>query len=130
MSSINLTHLTLPKMIKQNSGQIVFIQSPVVLQPWSSCTAYGISRWGMRGLSESLRADLFNNNISVSEIILGRRNLTILKRTNTQMKDFLQIGNLISRITPDEAALAVINTIPKKRKYEYYPLLEGSGSFK
>ena len=121
MSSINLTHLTLPKMIKQNSGQIVFIQSPVVLQPWSSCTAYSISRWGMRGLSESLRADLFNTNISVSEIILGRTESNYFKTNKHADERFPKIGNLISRITPDEAALAVINTIQKKRKYEYYP---------
>ena len=51
------------KMIKSNEGQMIFVQSPVVLQPRRSCTAYSISRWGMRGLSESLRADLYNTNI-------------------------------------------------------------------
>ena len=121
MSSLNLTQLTLPKMMKQNSGQIVFIQSPVVLQPWSSCTAYSISRWGMRGLSESLRADLFNTNISVSEIILGRTDSNYFKTNKHADERFPKIGNLISRITPNEAALAVIKTIQKKHEYEYYP---------
>ena len=39
-SSINLTHLTLPKMLENNDGQIVFVESPVIIQPWASCTAY------------------------------------------------------------------------------------------
>ena len=121
MASINLTHLTLPKMIEQNSGQIVFIQSPVVLQPWGSCTAYSISRWGMRGLSESLRADLYNTNVSISEIILGRTESNYFKTNENADERFPKIGKLIIRITPKEAALAVIKTIQKKRNYEYYP---------
>ena len=107
-------------MIKQNSGQIVFIQSPVVLQPWGSSTAYSISR-GMKGLSESLRADLFNTNISISEVILGRTESNYFKTNKHADERFPKIGNLISRITPDEAAMAVIKTIKKKKNYEYYP---------
>ena len=121
LSSINLTHLFLPKMIEQNSGQIVFIQSPVILQPWGSSTAYSISRWGMRGLSESLRADLFNRNISISEIVLGRTESNYFKTNKHADERFPKIGNLISRITPKEAALAVIKTIKHKKEYEYYP---------
>ena len=121
LASINLTHLTLPKMIEKNAGQYIFIQSPVILQPWSSCTAYSISRWGMKGLAESLRADLFNTNISISEIILGRTNSNYFKTNENADKRFPKIGNLIRRISCSEAALSVIKTIVKKKEYEFYP---------
>ena len=122
ISSLNMTHLTLPKMIENNSGQIVFIQSPVILQPWGSCTAYSVSRWGMRGLSESLRADLYNTNISISEIILGRTESNYFNTNKNADSRFPKIGNLITKITPEEAANAVIKTIYQKKEYEYYPL--------
>ena len=121
ISSINVTRLSLPKMLNKNLGQIVFIQSPVVIQPWGSCTAYSISRWGMKGLAESLRADLYNTNISVSEIILGRTDSNYFKTNENADKRFPKIGNLIKRITPEEAGMAIIKTIVAKKEYEYYP---------
>lgn len=123
ISSLNLTHLTLPKMIKSNEGQIVFVQSPVVLQPWRSCTAYSISRWGMRGLSESLRADLYNTNISISEVILGRTKSNYFLNNKNADARFPKIGNIINEITPNEAALCVLKSTQYKKNYTYYPLM-------
>ena len=122
-SSINITHTTLNNLINSNSGQIVFIQSPVVIQPWSSCTAYSISRWGMRGLSESLRADLYKTNIKISEIILGRTNSNYFITNKTADERFPLIGNIIRRINPNEAALAVLWCIQNKKEYYYYPFM-------
>jgi len=122
-SSINITHTTLDSLIKSNQGQIVFIQSPVIIQPWASCTAYSISRWGMRGLSESLRADLYNTNINISEIILGRTNSNYFISNKTADERFPLIGNIIRRINPNEAALAVLWCIQNKKKYYYYPFM-------
>ena len=121
ISSINITRLSLPKMLDKNMGQLVFIQSPVIIQPWGSCTAYSISRWGMKGLAESLRADLYNTNISVSEVVLGRTESNYFKTNENADKRFPKIGNLIKRITPDESGMAVIKTIIKGKEYEYYP---------
>ena len=75
----------------------------------------------MRGLSESLRADLFNTNISISEIVLGRTESNYFKTNEHADERFPKIGNLVTRITPREAALAVIKTIKNKKEYEYYP---------
>mgnify|MGYP003977860243 FL=1 len=120
-ASINLTHLTLPKMIENNNGQITFIQSPVIIQPWRSCTAYSISRWGMRGLSESLKADLYNTNISISEVILGRTESNYFLNNKTAEERFPKIGNIINRITPEDAAIAVLTATQNKKPYYYYP---------
>ena len=123
ISSLNLTHLTLPKMIKSNEGQMIFVQSPVVLQPWRSCTAYSVSRWGMRGLTESLRADLYNTNISISEVILGRTESNYFKNNKNADKRFPKIGNIINKITPDEAALCVLKSTQTQKSYTYYPFM-------
>ena len=122
-SSINVTHCLLPKFRKNNKGQIVFIQSPVIKQPWSSCTAYSISRWGMKGLAESLRADLFKTNISVSEIILAKTSSNYFNTNKNALKRFPKIGHLIGEITPYQAAFATIWMIQNKKEYYYYPYM-------
>ena len=122
-ASINVTHLCLPSLLKQNEGQIVFIQSPVCIQPWASCTAYSISRWGMRGLAESLRADLYKSNITVSEIILGKTNSNYFITNKTAEKRFPKIGHLMGTISPVNAALATIWMIQNKKQYYYYPYM-------
>ena len=122
-SAINLVHTTLPDLIKNNKGQIVFVQSPVIIQPWASCTAYSISRWGMRGLSESLRADLYNTNILISEIILGKTNSNYFITNKSANKRFPKIGNLIGSISPNQAAFAILWAIQNKNQYYYYPFM-------
>ena len=123
ISSLNLTHLTLPKMININEGQMIFVQSPVVLQPWRSCTAYSVSRWGMRGLSESLRADLYNTNISISEVILGKTESNYFINNKNADERFPKIGNIINKITPEEAALCVLKSAQTQKSYTYYPFM-------
>lgn len=76
----------------------------------------------MRGLSESLRADLYNTNISISEIILGRTESNYFNTNKNADSRFPKIGNFITKITPEDAANAVIKTIYQKKIYEYYPL--------
>ena len=122
-SAINLTHLTLPKMLEKNDGQIIFVESPVVIQPWASCTAYSLSRWGMKGLAESLKADLYNKNITVSEIILGRTESNYFKTNKTADSRFPLIGKIIRNITPFQAAMATIWMIQNKKEYYYYPFM-------
>ena len=122
-SSINVTHCLLSQFRKNNNGQMVFIQSPVIKQPWSSCTAYSVSRWGMKGLAESLRADLFKTNITISEIILSKTNSNYFNTNKNALRRFPKIGNLIGEITPTEAALATIWMIQNKKEYYYYPYM-------
>ena len=51
-----------------------------------------VSRWEW-GLAESLRADLSNKNITVSEIILGRTESNYFKTNKTADSRFLQLEN-------------------------------------
>ena len=77
----------------------------------------------MKGLAESLRADLSNKNITVSEIILGRTESNYFKTNKTADSRFPTIGKLIGNITPVQAALATILMIQNKKEYYYYPFM-------
>lgn len=73
MSSIWITRKVLINRDDEKNTQILFIQSPTVIQPWKSTTAYSASRWGLQGLILSLRADYYNNsNIKIKDIIFGK----------------------------------------------------------
>ena len=122
-AAINVTYLFLPNLIKRNIGNITFVQSPVILQPWSSCTMYSVSRFGMRGLSESLRADLFHKKINITEVILGRTSSNYFNTNKTANQRFPWIGKLIREIKPNEAALAILWAIQKGKQYYYYPFM-------
>ena len=77
-----------------NKYQIVFIQSPAVLQPWKRSTMYSASRWAMRGLSESLRLDYSRDKPQISEIILGKVNSYFTNNPNCH-KHFPKLATLI-----------------------------------
>lgn len=122
-SSIYVSYIFLESMKKRNSGNITFVQSPVILQPWSSCTMYSVSRFGMKGLSESLRADLYKTNINITEVVLGRTSSNYFKTNITDDSRFPSIGKLIREIKPKEAAIAILWAIQKGKKYYYYPFM-------
>ena len=77
----------------------------------------------MKGLAESLRADIFNTNITISEIILAKTNSNYFKTNKTALSRFPKIGHLIGEITPVEAAFATIWMIQNKKEYYYYPYM-------
>ena len=77
----------------------------------------------MKGLAESLKADLYNKNITVSEIILGRTDSNYFKTNKTADSRFPLIGKIIRNITPFQAAMATIWMIQNKKEYYYYPFM-------
>ena len=75
-------------------------------------------------MSESLRSDLYNTNISASEIILGRTESNYFDTNKNADNRFPKIGNLITKITPEEKAkkrLWILSTNHEiSSLYEYY----------
>jgi NAD(P)-dependent dehydrogenase (short-subunit alcohol dehydrogenase family) len=58
-------------MKAQGSGQIVNIASTAALRAWPNASAYHASKWGLRGLSHALHAELRPHGIKVSTVIAG-----------------------------------------------------------
>ena len=104
-----------------NKYQIVFIQSPAVLQPWKRSTMYSASRWAMRGLSESLRLDYSRDKLQISEIILGKVNSSYFTNNPNCHKHFPKLAALIPSMTTLEASNIIIETLKNKSDYVVYP---------
>ena len=74
-------------------------------------------------LVESLRADLYNTNISISEVILGKTESNYFINNKNADERFPKIGNIINKITPEEAALCVLKSAQTQKSYTYYPFM-------
>lgn len=79
---MRVTHAFLPGMIARNRGHIVNISSINALRIVPTMTPYGASKAGVHMLSDTLRAELAENDIKVTEIHPG------LTKTNIQAQRF------------------------------------------
>lgn len=66
-----MCHYFAPLMIKQNYGRIINLCSAVGLRGMPGCTAYASSKFGVRGLTQSLACELGPHNITVNAIAPG-----------------------------------------------------------
>ncbi|MEL7655432.1 MAG: SDR family oxidoreductase, partial [Bacillota bacterium] len=69
--TFNMCHYFAPLMIKQNNGRIINLCSAVGLRGMPGCTAYASSKFGVRGLTQSLACELGPHNITVNAIAPG-----------------------------------------------------------
>jgi short-subunit dehydrogenase len=66
-----LTQALLP-MLKQQRGQVVFVNSTAGLNPQANCAAYAASKHALKALADSLRAEVNAAGIRVISIFPGR----------------------------------------------------------
>lgn len=74
---INLTgtflgmHFAVPSMRKAGGGAIINISSTAGLMGYATISAYGASKWGVRGMTKAVAMELGNDNIRVMSIHPG-----------------------------------------------------------
>ena len=105
--SFLMTKFFVPYMVANKSGKIIFINSVAGLSPYPFASAYVASKYGLTGLSSSLREELREHNIKVISIHPGA--------IDTPFWDDLKIDfNRDEMLSPNELAEAVINAINAK----------------
>jgi 3-hydroxy acid dehydrogenase/malonic semialdehyde reductase len=78
---MRVTRAVLPEMVERNSGDIVNMSSISALRLVPDTAAYTTSKAGVRAFSDSLRADLAETPIRVTEVLPGlTRTSIVLKR--------------------------------------------------
>lgn len=65
-----LSKLALP-LLTERRGQIVNIASTAALRAWPNASAYHASKWGVRGLSHALHAELRDVGVRVMCVVAG-----------------------------------------------------------
>lgn len=128
-STLFLIRALLPGMRKQGSGTIGIVSSIVGRFGTPMRAVYSASKHGLHGFCESLAAEVYHDNISISLIIPGfvrteisRHSLTGDGRTHGIMD-----ANQSSGIAPEVCARRIVAGLRKKKK-EIHVGLGGKGS--
>jgi short-subunit dehydrogenase len=116
--AIYATKFFLPYLMKAGEAQIVNVSSAAGLSGFPNKTLYCASKFGLKGFSESLRAELYATNIGVSCVHPGPLATDMLSRSRIydkakaeKMRTYLSAkGN-----PPDEVAAAIIKGIRKNK---------------
>lgn len=75
---LRVTHALLPAMIERNFGHIVNISSTNAVRIIPTMTPYGASKAGVHMLTDTLRGELENSDVKVTEINPGLAKTNIL----------------------------------------------------
>lgn len=125
LAAFYVTRFFIDDLLKRNSGNISFINSPASIQPWASSVGYSAARWALRGFSEALSADLYGTKIKVTHIIAGKTTSNYWKN-NPDSEDVLPaIEKILPELSPEKVAKVVVRAIKSDRRRVTYPMMLG-----
>jgi NAD(P)-dependent dehydrogenase (short-subunit alcohol dehydrogenase family) len=110
-----------PRMIKDGGGYIVNVASGASIAPLPFMTAYCATKSGVKGFSETLRAEARLHNIGVSAICPGFIRTNITKNTRYFTDDDRKFGERVDRFyewrnyPPSKVASAILKAVEKNR---------------
>jgi short-subunit dehydrogenase len=111
--AVALTKAVLPVMLQQQSGHLVVISSLVGKFGTSLRSAYAASKHALHGFFDSLRAEVWRNNIQVSIICPGyiRTNISLNALNETGGKHNRMDRNQERGLPPDRCAHLIIKAV-------------------
>jgi uncharacterized protein len=123
---IVLARALTPRMVERGSGQLVFISSLSGKAATPRTAMYNTSKFGLRGLSSALRADLHGTGVGVSAIFPG-----FIRDAGMFADAGVKLPPGIGTKTPEDVARAVVKAIEHNRaELDVAPLaLRGSTVF-
>jgi len=118
--TVYVTKAVLPGMIERKSGYIVNIASGIAaVVGVYSYTAYGASKFAVRGFSEALRMELKPHGIQVSIVYTNDVDTPQLTYENqykpAELKQILQILPALDPIPPEQVARAIVGGIDRQK---------------
>lgn len=122
---IDLVRSLLPVMRRNHAPHIVNVSSVFGLVAPAGNVAYSTSKFGIRGFTEALRAELGPTGISVTSVHPGgiKTNIALGARIGSQMTEAEQIEasksnvefDKVLSITPEQAATTIMSGIVRRR---------------
>ena len=118
-----VTRFFLPAMRKRGTGHIVNLTSPAGFVVWPGATAYSVARWAMRGLHESLRAELDGTAIKVTLIVPTAVASTYFANNPGGEERLPGIAKLYGMLTPEQVAEAIVRGVRREQREVIIPPL-------
>lgn len=119
--TVALTKAVLPYMIKQNSGHIVVISSIAGKFGFYLRSTYSASKHALHGFFESLRMEVYNNNIKVLMVCPGKikTNISVNALNAKGEKTNVMDDNQVNGMSAEACATEILKGI-KNNKYEIF----------
>ncbi len=117
--TVFVTKAVLPGMIERKSGYIVNIASLAAVVGMYSYTAYGASKFALRGFSDALRMEMKPHGIQVTIVYPADTDTPQLTYENqykpAELKQILQILPALDPIPPEQVARAIVDGIDRQK---------------
>jgi 3-dehydrosphinganine reductase len=123
--TVHVTQTLLRPMVQRGSGKIVNIASVAGFLAVYGYTAYGASKFAVRGYSDALRAEMKPKGIDVSIVYPPDTQTPQLEYEN-QFKpaETKALAGNVDAMSPEEVAAAILKGVQRKR-YAIIPGMEG-----
>jgi 3-hydroxy acid dehydrogenase/malonic semialdehyde reductase len=107
---MRVTRAVLPEMMERNSGDIVNMSSISALRLVPDTAAYTTSKAGVRAFSDSLRADLAETPIRVTEVLPGltRTNIVLKRHRGDRSLEQAYFDQARIALDPEDISRAII----------------------
>jgi 3-hydroxy acid dehydrogenase/malonic semialdehyde reductase len=103
-----ITKALLPQMIKNNHGHIINVGSVAGQYTYPDGNVYSATKFAVRAITESLRLDLFNTDIRVSEIAPGAVETEFSAIRYQDPDKAKQFYDSFTPLQPDDIANAIV----------------------
>ena len=119
--TIALTKAVLKHMLAQNSGHIVVVSSIAGKFGFYLRSAYSASKFALHGFFESLRMEVFKNNINVTIVCPGKikTNISINAMNEKGEKNNIMDPSHANAMPAEECAKKILQAILKKKEEVY-----------
>jgi 3-hydroxy acid dehydrogenase / malonic semialdehyde reductase len=110
LGTMRVTRALLPGMIERNAGDIVNIGSVAGIRLVPTMAAYTTSKVGVHGFSDSLRADLADTAIRVTEILPGLTRTDLIRKRyrGDEARTAAYYERFKMALEPDDVAAAIL----------------------
>jgi len=123
LAAAALTAAFLPAMIEAGEGHIVNVTSPAAFLPWAGATAYCVSRVAMKGLTDTLVADLDGTGVDVSLVAPGKVSSEYFDHNPGSAERIPRMARLYRTLSPENVAEEIIRAVERRRRVVVRPRL-------
>jgi short-subunit dehydrogenase len=107
---IAMTHALAPAMVKRGSGHLLFMSSLSGKTGTAGSSIYNATKFGLRGFSMAMRAELHGTGVGVSAVFPG-----FIREAGMFAESGVQLPTGVGTRSPEDVAKAVVQAIERNR---------------
>lgn len=120
-AAFNTSHAFMKDLLAAKQGVILHVGSPFSTIPWPGATAYGASRWALRGLHEALAQDLRGTGVHSCHVVFGKVKTAYFDSNPGSEEHIPTVAKIIPTLSAEACADVILDVLAKPRRDVQYP---------